>query len=158
MAPVRPNHRRAVRTLIAALAAGAMVAALPGSAVAKPKPRPTVAPHVPGYGQVAPPRVTPPATAKLPKRTGKVAVTTPRSTSESKTAAKALSATATTLAGLNDKVALRALIVATNTDDFGVPTWKTTLDRLGASYDVLYDSTSTITTDTLVRADGTGKY
>ena len=145
MASVRLARRRAVRTLIAALAAGALVAALPapaGAHAAQPK-----APHVPGLGVVAPPHVTPPA--PLPRRGGTVAV---------KGSAVTPKAVTPKVAGTNDKVALRALVVATNTDDFGVPTWKTTLDRLGAAYDVLYDATTPLTTDTLVRADGTGKY
>ncbi|GIF23886.1 hypothetical protein BJ973_004498 [Actinoplanes tereljensis] len=141
MAPARPARRRAVRTILAAFATGALVAALPVPANAQPGPRVAAPPQVPGQGAVAAPKVTAPA--PLPRRTGKVAVTA------AKTAA---------LAGANDRVALRALIVATNTDDFGVATWKATLDRLGAGYDVLYDATTTITTDTLVRADGTGKY
>jgi hypothetical protein len=148
MAPARPARRRAVRTVLAALAATALVAALPApanaqTATAKPRSSAGAVPHVPGYGEVARPHVTRPA--PLPRRTGKVAATP-------KTAAKAA------VAGANDRVALRALVVATDTDDFGVPTLTTTLDRLGAAYDVLYDATTTITTDTLVRADGSGKY
>lgn len=146
---VRPAHRRAALTLVAVLATGALVATLPGLADAQTeRPRHTGAvPQVPGYGRVAPPSVTRPA--PLPKRTGKVAVSTPPA---KKSAAEALTA------GLNDKVALRALVIGTDEADFGVPTWKTTLDRLGAAYDVLLDSTTPITTDTLVRPDGTGKY
>jgi hypothetical protein len=137
-----------VRTLMAALCAGALVATAAAPAGAQPRRAgPTgAAPSVPGLGQVAPPRVTVPA--PLPRRTGKVAVTG-RTTAQRSVAA---------LAGVNDKVALRALVVATNTDDFGVATWKTTLDRLGASYDVLYDATTALTPSTLVRSDGVGKY
>jgi hypothetical protein len=149
MALARPAHRRAVRTLVAVLAAGALVAALPGSADAQSlRPHKAgAAPHVPGYGQVAPARVT--AAKPLPKRTGKVAV---------KKAAAAAPLAATALAASTDKVALRSLIVGTDADDFGVATWKTTLDRLGAAYDVLYDADTALTIDSLVRADGTGKY
>ncbi|GIE95500.1 Agd3-related carbohydrate-binding protein [Paractinoplanes rishiriensis] len=144
--------RRAVRSLVAVLAAGALVATLPGSASAQPeRPRkPGVAPQVPGYGQVAPPRVT--AAKPLPKRAGKVPVAKPAA-GKSKSAALLAAE-----AGLNDKVALRALVIGTNADDFGVPTWKTTLDRLGASYDVLYSAETPITTSTVVRPDGVGKY
>ena len=144
MAPVRPAHRRALRTVLATLAAGALIAALPApaNAQAQPRPHPGAAPRVPGYGQVAPPKVSRPA--PLPRRTGSVAVT--------RTTAKGL-ATATT-----DRVALRVLVVATNGDDFGVPTLTATLDRLGVAYDVLYDATTTVTTDTLVRPDGVGRY
>ncbi|WP_246614867.1 Agd3-related carbohydrate-binding protein [Paractinoplanes bogorensis] len=141
-----PAYRRAVRALVAALCAGALVTGAP--AVAKPA-KPKAPPQVPGYGQVARPQVKPPA--PLPKRAGKVALAKPAAAAKQKAPAAAL-------AGLNDKVALRALVVATNTDDFGVPTWKTTLDRLGAAYDVLYTATTPVTVDTLVRPDGTGKY
>ncbi|MGK5682791.1 hypothetical protein [Actinoplanes sp. URMC 104] len=145
MDAARPTaYRRAVRALVAALCAGALVAAAPAPADARPA-RPKAPPQVPGFGQVARPPVSAPA--PLPKRTGKVAVTKP---SAARKTAKA--------AGLNDKVALRALVVATNQDDFGVPTWKTTLDRLGAAYDVLYTATTPLTTSSLVRPDGTGRY
>jgi hypothetical protein len=62
-------------------------------------------------------------------------------------------ATATT-----NKVALRALIVAVDGDDFGLATWKTTLDRVGAAYDVLLSRTTPLTAASLVRPDGTGRY
>jgi hypothetical protein len=154
MLSARLTRRRAARTLIAALCAGALVAATPapGSAQLSRPGRAGAAPQVPGFGQVAPPRVKP--AAPLPRKTGKVAVT--RATA--KAAPSTVSPQQAPLAGLNDQVALRALIVATDTADFGVPTWKTTLDRLGASYDVLYDADTALTTSTLVRPDGVGKY
>ncbi|GAA2523427.1 hypothetical protein Ahu01nite_056530 [Winogradskya humida] len=165
-------QRRGIRSLFAVLCAGALVAAAPTPAGAQPAQHTQTqaalraqtqaalraqtqaelrapagtAPSVPGYGQVAQPRVTPPA--PLPKRTGKVAVTTP-----GKAPAKAAA-----VAGVNDQVALRSLIIATDTNDFGVATYKATLDRLGAAYDVLYSADTTLTTGTLVRADGVGKY
>src|SRR5262249_25966714 len=55
-------------------------------------------------------------------------------------------------------VQLRALVVALDTDDWGVATWKATLDRVGAAYDVLYSKTTALTASTLVRADAVGKY
>jgi hypothetical protein len=145
MAPVRVSRRRATRAVLATLCAGALLAALPAPADARPaRPStPKAAPQVPGFGEVARPPVTRPD--PLPRRTGKVAV-------------KGAAATASAQADLNDRVALRALIVGTNTDDFGVATWKTTLDRVGAAYDVLYDATTPLTTSTLVGADGVGKY
>lgn len=145
MAPVRLPRRRTVRTVLAVVCAGVLVASLqaPAEAKAGRSPKAGAAPQVPGYGQVASPRAARPV--PLPKHSGKVAVTA---------AAKPKAA----LAGVNDKVALRSLIVATDPSDFGVATLTTTLDRLGAAYDVLYDSTTAVTTGTLVRADGTGKY
>jgi peptidoglycan/xylan/chitin deacetylase (PgdA/CDA1 family)/predicted lipoprotein with Yx(FWY)xxD motif len=148
MTRVRPACRRAARILTAALVAGAMVAALPASANAQPRPQTGAAPRVPGYGEVAPPKVNRPA--PLPRRTGSVAVT--------RTATRTGLAANAAAAGANDRVALRALVVATDSNDFGVATWKATLDRVGAAYDVLYDSTTPLTADTLVGADGVGKY
>jgi hypothetical protein len=131
---------RPVRALLAVLSAAAMTAALSAPAHAA-IPRPKVAPHVPGYGAVARPAAST-RPAPLPRHGGTVAVTN----------AATLAATGT------DRVALRALVVATNTDDFGVATWKATLDRLGAAYDVLYTATTPVTASTLVRDDGTGRY
>jgi hypothetical protein len=123
-------------------------------------------PSVPGYPPVASPHVTTPA--PLPRMDGSVpldadlrigagdattsrgATTLRSSTAEASTALAATAATS--------KVALRALVVAVDAGDWGVETWKATLDRVGAAYDVLHTSTAPLTTDTLVRADGTGKY
>jgi hypothetical protein len=102
-------------------------------------------PAVPGLAQVARPIEARPG--PLPERTGSVKVTKP-----------AKSAKAAAAAGLNDQVALRALVIGTDENDFGVATWKTTLDRVGAAYDVLYDATTPLTTSTLVRPDGVGRY
>lgn len=66
------------------------------------------------------------------------------------------SATLSTAA--TSKVALRALIVATDENDYGLPTWKSTLDRVGAAYDVLLTRTSPLTAESLVRPDGVGRY
>jgi hypothetical protein len=56
------------------------------------------------------------------------------------------------------KVALRALVVAVDSADFGLPTWRTTLDRVGAAYDVLLSRTAPLTAASLVRPDGVGRY
>ncbi|WP_221328309.1 hypothetical protein [Actinoplanes sp. L3-i22] len=147
MTPALRTPRRPLRTLLAALCAGLLVAALPTPAAAQPAAPPRkAAPHVPGFGEVARPPASRPA--PLPRRSGKVAVQ----------AASTLSARTAAAAAGTDRVALRALVVATNADDFGVPTWKTTLDRVGAAYDVLYSADTAVTADTLVRADGTGRY
>ncbi|HEY0002589.1 MAG TPA: hypothetical protein VGB74_19210 [Actinoplanes sp.] len=155
MLSARLARRRAARTLIAALCVGALVAATPAPGNAQSaRPAPTGAlPQVPGFGQVATPRGKP--AGPLPRKAGKVAVAGARSVTKAAPSAEAAPQTA---AAINDKVAVRALIVATDTEDFGVATWKATLDRLGASYDVLYDATTPLTTATLVRPDGVGKY
>jgi hypothetical protein len=124
------------------LAASGPAAAPAAGAPAGPAGQP---PNVPGLAQVARPTEARPA--PLPERTGSVKVTQP-----------ARSAKAAAAAGLNDQVALRALVVGTDENDFGVATWKTTLDRVGAAYDVLYDATTPLTTSTLVRPDGVGRY
>src|SRR5689334_10613391 len=93
-----PAYRRAVRALVAGLCAGALITGAP--ALARPA-KPQAPPQVPGYGQVARPKAEP--AAPLPRRAGRVAVTRKTST-----------APAVKAAGLNDKVALRALVVATN--------------------------------------------
>ncbi|MEV6303582.1 hypothetical protein AB0M02_29520 [Actinoplanes sp. NPDC051861] len=137
------------RTLIAAFCSGLLVMASPAPAGAQPSrpERPGVtAPQVPGYGEVARPRAERPGA--LPRRTGRVPV---------KVASTSRSAPSVAAAA-NDRVALRALVVATDAEDFGVPTWKATLDRVGAAYDVLYTADTPVTVDTLVRADGTGRY
>ena len=124
-----------------ALAVVTVVLSSAGPATAKPaRPGAPQPPSVPGLAQVARPTEARPA--PLPKRTGTVKV--------NKTASRA--------AGLNDQVALRALVIGTDTNDFGVATWKTTLDRVGAAYDVLYDATTPLTASTLVRPDGVGRY
>jgi hypothetical protein len=57
-----------------------------------------------------------------------------------------------------DKVALRQLIIATDADDFELPTWKSILDRIGTRYDVVLAKTDPFEAKQLVRPDGVGKY
>ncbi|WP_305784161.1 hypothetical protein [Symbioplanes lichenis] len=139
MATVRVARRR-LRLILAALGAGVLVLAAPAAAGAAPH-EPGAGSGAPILGQVARPQVKPPA--PLPVRTGSVPVTGTR--------AKAA-------AGLNDRVALRALVIATDAADWGVPTLTTTLNRVGAAYDVLYSADTALTSATLVRSDGVGKY
>ena len=56
------------------------------------------------------------------------------------------------------KFALRALVVATDTADWGKDTWKATLDRVGVAYDILYARDTALTRNSLVRPDATGRY
>ncbi|MEW9553884.1 hypothetical protein [Nonomuraea sp. NPDC050783] len=86
----------------------------------------------------------------LPK-TQKGTVAVKRSTRIA-TSAKALTAAA------NDRVGLRALVVAVDENDWGLATWRSTLDRVGAQYDVLLSKTQPLNAADLVRADGAGKY
>lgn len=61
-------------------------------------------------------------------------------------------------AALTTKVALRPLVIALDNNDFGLPTWKSVLDKVGTPYDVLLAKTQPLTAAQLVRPDGTGKY
>ena len=59
---------------------------------------------------------------------------------------------------MTDKVGVRALVIALDDDDYGLPTWTSMLSRVGASYDVLQARTADVTADTFLRPDGVGKY
>ena len=124
-------------------------------------------------GAVAPPRATP--GKPLPRVKGSVTVQRgrtllPPSASRPGTKIKAPTteapanvapsdkAAVAALALTPPKVALRALVVAVDATDWGVATWKPTLDRVGAAYDVLYTRTDPLTAATLVRPDGVGRY
>jgi hypothetical protein len=126
-----------------------------GSALDRP------VPTVPGLPPVAPAVLTVPR--PLPKMSGKVPLRSSlrirpatRTVAPSASDPAAIAAAAATPA--TAKFALRALVVAVDDSDFGVATWKATLDRVGAAYDVLYTQTTPLTSDMLVRADGTGRY
>jgi hypothetical protein len=154
----------------------------PASAGATPTPIPgTAVPQVPGYPPVAAPHVAPgPA---MHKHAGVVAVnkalrvrdvqqreersrslpasaTGPatRSASLAARATAAVPVAAAAVTPVTNKTGLRALVIATDPTDFGVPTWQTTLDNVGAAYDVLYARTTPLTSDLLLRPDGAGKY
>src|SRR5918993_2246258 len=115
--------------------------------------RPTV-PAVLGYPPVAPPDATVPA--PLPRLSGSVALDTDvrvRPDPRGRLSSEASASTAAT-----GSVGLRALVLAVDSDDFGVATWQSTLDRVGAAYDVLHTRTTALTSETLVRPDGSGRY
>ena len=86
-------------------------------------------------------------------RTGGGASAGPDATLRAEATALAEAVTAATA-----KVALRALVVAVDSSDFGVDTWRATLDRVGAAYDVLYTATTPLDSQSLIRPDGTGRY
>ncbi|MER7281888.1 hypothetical protein ABT369_46390 [Dactylosporangium sp. NPDC000244] len=66
---------------------------------------------------------------------------------------------ATTLAApATAKVGLRALVLGVDSGDWGVDTWRSTLDRVGAAYDVLLTKDQPLTAASLLRSDGAGKY
>jgi hypothetical protein len=111
-----------------------LAAAGPPSAMAQAKPIPWVT----GYKYVQVPKLTAKA---LPKKSGTVSVIRP------------LAVPAAT-----NQVGLRALVIGVDSSDFGIATWTSTLDRVGAAYDVLDARTTPLTSSTLTNADGTGKY
>jgi hypothetical protein len=133
--------RRLARPLLCAAAALLIVTGLPDVASAAPS-APT---HKIGtnaiLGQVA--RPTGSAIQPLHRLTGSVQAN-PRK----------LSAAAVTAPG----VGLRALVIGVDTSDWGVATWTSTLDRVGAAYDVLYSRTTDLTAASLLRSGGNGKY
>lgn len=137
-----PTRRAGAWTAVAALTVAMVVAAAqPASAKRGPRrPPPSPPPSVLGYPLVDTPLVSTPSA--LPKKGGTIQVDQSR--------------TMATLA--STKVTLRALVVAGGADDWGVTTWRATLDRVGAAYDVIDTNTTPLTNDTLVQADGTGRY
>jgi hypothetical protein len=121
----------------------AAVLAVPSAAQAAPDPAgPPAAPRTfVGMPQVASPRFKAPG--PLPSKAGRVPL---------------LSTLTTAAAEQPNLVGLRALVVAVDADDFGLATWKATLDRVGAAYDVLLSRTTPLTAASLVRPDGAGRY
>jgi hypothetical protein len=93
----------------------------------------------PGHGQVRPPRQ--PLPKPLPRRDGALRVQQVD-----------LGTTSTA------KVALRTLVIALDSADFGVATWSSVLNRIGAPHDVMFARDVPLTADRLVRPDGTGRY
>jgi hypothetical protein len=81
-----------------------------------------------------------------------------RLTAPASRSATAASANAAAAAVPTDQVGVRALVIAVDSSDFGIATWTSMLDRVGAAYDVLTARTTPLTNDTLVNGDGTGKY
>jgi hypothetical protein len=163
MVHIRPRRLTRARTALAGAACLAVVvaglnAASPATA-ADPTPRPLPGadiPSVPGLGTVDTPDATT-APAPLPKKSGTVTVRTGQRISTSGARTTATTGIAT-LATATDQVAVRALVLGVDASDFGVPTWKAMLDRTGAAYDVVYAASTPLTTDSLVGADGVGRY
>jgi hypothetical protein len=149
--------------ILAAVVAVPIAAAAPASA-ARPAPAPhKPVPYVLGLKPVAPPKVTPKA---LPRRSGTIAVNlntritsaaVPRAAATATPTATA-KASAAAASAPTSHVGVRALIIGVDSSDFGIATWTSTLDRVGASYDVLDARTTPLANTSLVNADGTGKY
>jgi len=57
-----------------------------------------------------------------------------------------------------ERLALRQLVIATDSDDFQLRAWTTVLDQIGTPYDILFAKRQALTRDSLVRPDGAGRY
>lgn len=168
------TYRHRTRRLVCGALISAAVLAVPlaaaGPAAAAPKGKPV--PYVIGLKPVKPPASAAP---KLHQVSGTVAVnqklriTAPvsgsaapssaKAAATSGTAAAAPAAAAPAAAGVpTNEVGLRALVIAVDSSDFGIATWTSMLNRVGAAYDVLDARTTPLTSSTLVNADGTGRY
>ncbi|MGH3647158.1 MAG: hypothetical protein ACRDTM_08270 [Micromonosporaceae bacterium] len=101
----------------------------------------------PANGQLQPVKAKPPG--PLAAKEGAVPVESGNAAAEVGTAAIAPGA---------ERVALRALVIVLDRGDFGLATWQSTLDRIGAPYDVLLAKDTPLTADQLVRPDGVGRY
>lgn len=148
-----PPRRRKLATRGAATAAVVALLATVGFSPATGEDRRTETAGPGGLADPAPPEAS--AGDALPTRRGSVKIDTDASLrlDDVVTAQAEAAAAASTR-----KVAVRALVVALDDSDFGVATWKATLDRVGATYDVLHTRATPLTNESLVEADGTGKY
>lgn len=145
----------------------------PGQAEAAPALSGLAPSRAPGLGAVARPPVTVPK--PLPRRSGTVPLRAglrvapkPATSPERQVTAPgtpgdtpgtvAAGGSASAFAAGAGSVTLRALVLAVDADDFGVATWRATLDRVGAAYDVLHARTQPLDAATLVGPDGVGRY
>ena len=149
-------HRYRARTLacraliLAAVVAAPLLAVGPESAAAAARP----VPYVNGLKPEAPPKFTPRA---LPRKSGTVPVN--RNTRIAPTAGAATPRAAAAAAAVPTNVTgVRALVIGVDSSDFGLATWTSMLDRVGAAYDVLNARTTPLTNNSLVNADSTGRY
>src|SRR5262245_20166893 len=141
------------RTALTATVGVLLLAAAPAEPVAaSPHGKDHPQGHAPIPAQVLPPKVKAPG--PLAHKAGSVAVQRRPNVAPKAKAATASAAAITT----TNPVTLRALVVGLDTADWGVDTWKATLDRVGAAYDVLYTKTAALTSANLVGTDGVGKY
>jgi len=168
----------AVLAITSGAGSASAVPAAPAAATLPTPPAGAQVPSVTGYPAVAQAPVTAPtpppvhsglvavnrnlhvATDSAPAAApaGVSAAAAPAVTSRAAVTAAAAPAAAAAVAPVTSKVGLRALVLATDPTDFGADTWKSTLDSVGAAYDVVYARTTALTSAMLVRPDGAGKY
>lgn len=162
---INASHTRPSQKLAAFAAVAAVVTALAGSIPSAAGARSshgsaTLLTNLtaPGYLAPAPPKAYP--GRPLPKKGGTVPLTEELSLSRSPSAAlsKRTTTAATAVVTSTRKVALRALVVAQSPDDYGLAPWKVSMDRLGASYDVMYSRSQDLTAAGLLGANGVGRY
>jgi hypothetical protein len=153
-----------VAAAVCLIGPAAPVAAQPGGAVDAGSLSSRSVKKVPGHGEIVSPEVTAPGPLRVRKGSVPLDLRTKVTSADGSMTPGDPNSSATaavdeaTAAGPAGKVALRALVVAVDAGDWGVETWKATLDRVGAGYDTLYTRTTPLTSDTLVRPDGTGRY
>jgi hypothetical protein len=155
---VRPGLITGVVAGLLVVTAGGAAAAAGGLAPAQGAPPPAAPNHVhgpPSTAQVAPPKVAPPKA--LPRMRGAVPLNRGLRIG-GPGAASPQTPTAPGAVANPNRVGVRALVVALDANDYGLPTWKSMLDRVGTAYDVITTKDQALTNDTLVRADGAGKY
>jgi hypothetical protein len=147
-----PRRSRASRAAAIGVVIAALLA-LVGLAPAAGDDDQSDAAELPALADPAPPEAA--AGDALPTRRGSVTVDTDARLALDDATSAAVDAAA---AASTRKVAVRALVVALDENDFGLATWRATLDRVGATYDVVHASSTPLTTGSLVGADGTGRY
>jgi len=139
-------------TVAAVVAVPLLAAAVPAAAAPAGKP----IPYVIGLKPLKPPKFTPPKLHHMP---GTIPVNRNwRLAPPASQSAAAAPAAAAAAAVPTNVVGVRALVIGVDSSDFGIATWTSMLDRVGAAYDVLNARTTPLTSSSLVNADGTGRY
>jgi hypothetical protein len=141
------------------LCAALIITSVAASSAASPRPERRAPTHSHAHPLVLAPVAAPKVDTAEPLHpmAGTVAIDRTRTVRPAGKLSAAGAPTAAALAATT-KVGLRALVVAVDSGDFGVPTWRATLDRVGAAYDVLYTKITPLTASTLVRPDTAGRY
>jgi hypothetical protein len=129
--------------LLAALAlAAATIAPTPVAAATAPPPKAPAGHHDHQLAPLPVDRPRPGTAPALPVKNGPLSITPG----------------ALGFAAATDTIAMRLLVIAKDGTDFGLPTWKAVLDRIGTPYDVLLARSDPFDAGRLVRSDGSGRY
>lgn len=141
---------RGLSIITAALTVGALTMASGATAAPQHRPAPPAAAagaELPEPVDVVPEEASP--GKPLPVRMGSVS---------RRIASTTATATAATAGQWTRPLEVRALVLATDAADLGLPSWRSTLDRVGAAYDVVHVGSTPLTRERLVDAAGTGRY